>query len=273
MHSIDLNKRMDLTQINWAIGISGSSTGILPKSNIVKNNIKYFIKLSSYSEPFGFYGKEALIEFINSRIGQLLGLNVLEYTLSPAIVILDNKRHITLASISKDFTQGKYNSISIEKMYRTFKKEGEYPLDIVSRLGLLDEIYKQFVFDFVICNMDRHSKNNEVITTKQGYSLAPYFDNSLTFILNRTESDIRDKKRYNDETRVNNYIGDMNLLANLYRINRPIVIRTPRKEDRKQLFQGLAAVTTRQYRDYIWDMLNWRVADVKKQRIQAIQWR
>lgn len=39
----------------------------------------------------------------------------------------------------------------------------ETPLQLAQLLGLELEIYKQFVFDYVICNMDRHGKNTEIL--------------------------------------------------------------------------------------------------------------
>lgn len=270
--AVNLNKELDFTSVDWGLGLTGTSAGIIPKSTILRNGIKYFIKLNSYSEPFGFYGNEALLELINSRIGKILNVPVLHYDLYMAHVIMNKKRHKTLASVSKDYKIQDYKSISVERLYREHKKDGETPLDILRRLGLSEAIYRQFAYDYIICNMDRHGKNNEILQNQSTVRLAPYFDNSLTFMLNRTESDIKCKKRYNDEMRVNNFIGYMNLKMNLHLIDRPIILRKPRSTDRKFLFQGLGNVTTRQYRDYIWEMLQWRVFEIENQKIQFIRW-
>lgn len=58
---------------------------------------------------------------------------------------------------------------------------------------------------------------------------------------------------------VNNYIGYNNLLDNVLSIDKTVVVRRPRKDDRQLLFQGLQLVTSRRFRDYTWEMLNDRV--------------
>lgn len=58
---------------------------------------------------------------------------------------------------------------------------------------------------------------------------------------------------------VNNYIGYNNLLDNVLSIDKTVVVRRPRKDDRQLLFQGLQPVTSRRFRDYTWEMLNDRV--------------
>lgn len=59
-------------------------------------------------------------------------------------------------------------------------------LDMMMKLGLLQQIYEQFVYDYLICNMDRHGKNNEILIDRENKAnmrLAPFFDNSLTVLL------------------------------------------------------------------------------------------
>ena len=48
------------------------------------------------------------------------------------------------------------------------------------------EIYKQFVYDYIICNMDRHGKNTEILINydnPRDIRVAPFFDNSFTVLL------------------------------------------------------------------------------------------
>lgn len=273
MGKIDLANIADLRNIDWTLPISGSSDGILPKSVITKGNRKFYLKLGSYSEPYGFYGIEPIMELVNSRIGYLLRLPVLDFSLLGCIVNINGRQIKTIASISKDY-KGTSVGISIEKWYSKYRNGNELPIDTIRRYGLQYQIYKQFLFDYIICNLDRHGKNTEVLVGNNISSLdiAPFFDNSLTFITNRPENEIKDKVQFNDRARVNNYIGTMNLAENIHLIDRYIKVRTPKDSDRQMLFQGLASVTTRQFRDYVWYTFNRRIQNVKSERIPFIQW-
>lgn len=165
--------------------------------------------------------------------------------------------------------------ISIEKWYRRFRKGNETPIDTIRRHNLEDSIYKQFVYDYIIMNLDRHGKNTEVLIGNNinTMSIAPFFDNSLTFLTNRPVDELKRKVQFNDSSRVNDFIGSMNLGSNLELIDKNIILRNPSDLDRQELFQGMAAITTRQFRDYIWYTLNRRVENVKSKRIPFIQWR
>lgn len=72
--------------------------------------------------------------------------------------------------------------------------------------------------------------------------------------------------------KVNNYIGHMTLAENLNLIDESILLRQPRKGDRANLFQGLIDVTAKEFRNYVWYILNRRVEDVRSQKIQFIRW-
>lgn len=39
-----------------------------------------------------------------------------------------------------------------------------------------------FLFDYLICNRDRHGANIEVLQKGENYRLAPIFDNGLSFL-------------------------------------------------------------------------------------------
>lgn len=76
---------------------------MLYKANIIQGNSVYYIKLGQFNLSNGFYGIEPIIELVNSRIGQLLRLPVLEYRLYDQYVDIDNHVYKTLAQISKDY--------------------------------------------------------------------------------------------------------------------------------------------------------------------------
>lgn len=273
MSRIDLNKKYYLKHIDWSLGINGSSNGILPKAIINDKGSMSYLKLGSFSSPFGFYGIEPIVELINSRIGKILNLPVLDYNLINASIIMNNNSYDTLISISKSYKNKNTQGVSFENFYDIYKEKGETTIDFVKRFGFSYSIYKQFIFDFIICNLDRHGKNTEVLfLNKDKMEIAPFFDNSFTFILNRPENDLINKVKFNDMMRVNNFIGSQNLRDNLLKIDKEIKIRNPRKEDRKFIFQGLGKMTSKNYREFVWDMINRRVEHVKSEKIPYIKW-
>lgn len=275
---IDLKNKLDLRKVQFnRTTPSGHTDGMLYKANIIQGNSVYYIKLGQFNLSNGFYGIEPIIELVNSRIGQLLRLPVLEYRLYDQYVDIDNHIYKTLAQISKDYQTRvdasgkivKYSKDQIEQMFNSVKHTNslETPLQLAQLLGLELEIYKQFVFDYVICNMDRHGKNTEILINQSNprdIRVAPFFDNSFTVLLQRYSSGYKNKFQFNDKIPVNNYIGYNNLLDNILIIDKTVVVRQPRKDDRQLLFQGLQSVTSRKFRDYTWEMLNDRINDLSR---------
>ena len=259
----------DLRRIDWTVGISGSSDGILPKAKVGN---KYY-KLSSFDRyRCEFYGIESIIEVINSRIGKILDVPVLEYKPEKVLVKIEGKIYETIAAVSADYCKGR-QSISLEKLYG--KSSTKDCIAFIQRYGFSEAVSKQFLYDFIICNLDRHGKNNDVLIKGGKCKLAPFFDNSLTFVTNRPLDEMRKKVTYNDNMQVNNFLGSRKLVDNLRLIGSltPIIVREPRKEDRRDLFKGLGNDTRREFRDYVWWLLGRRVSDVKKEGISFIMWK
>lgn len=271
MIEINLEEKINLLEVDMLLGSYGCSDGILPKGVSLSDDKKWFIKLGSYSKVHGFYGVEPMIELINSRIGNILGLPVLEYDLKRVLVTMQGETIETIATQSKDYKAHGEKSVSFEKMYECMTKNLT-ALEFVKQLGVEKQIYSMFVYDYIICNLDRHGKNIEILIHKDKIRLAPLFDNSLTFLTNRPVNEIVNKVDFNDSMCVNNYIGHRTLLENLMLIDEPISIRKPTEKDREKLFQGLSNVTTKEFRDYVWYLLNRRVEDVKSKQIQFIRW-
>lgn len=273
MGYINLNKCYDLRNVLWDATIKVTSPGILLKSIIERKNGKNtYLKLSSYSLPFGVYGNEALFELLNSRLGSLLGLNVLNYDLISAFVILDGKEFKTLVSKCEDFGELGYKKISFGKFYQQYRNGEESPLALCKRYGIESSIYEMFLFDFIICNLDRHDSNIYLLQNEDIVKVTSLFDNSFCSMFNKTENEIKNRAYYNDESKTNNYIGSKLLIENLYNIDKPVRIRSLRSSDREKLFQGIGKVTTREFRDYYWWFVNRRIEHVKSLKIPFIKW-
>lgn len=259
---------LDLTDLKWNIKSQGiGAGGMLPKCIETINGELYHYKMSAYTSTQGIYGLEAIMEVVFSRLGNLLGFSVLQYDLVHCKVKIDGHIHTTYLSKSLDFKGVQYKSISIENYDILHQNKG---LDIVKLLQenlLLDDIHKIFLFDYIVCNLDRHGANIEILIDKTTAKkrVAPIFDNSLSFLTNRTEQDIMDRKYYDETIRVNNFVGASNLLSNLKKIDPALIGNLPVLEEHHKdiLFEGMQSVLSQEHRAYLFSFLQRRIVDAK----------
>jgi hypothetical protein len=240
----------DLRNITWSNQKGSNTNGILLKTQI---NNKY-LKLGSFSGEF-FYNREPLFEVLSSRVGQQLNLNVLKYDLILVKININGNQLVTEASISTEYKNNE-KAIPIEE----FTTPNEGGIKKLKTLGLINDYKKLVIFDFIICNMDRHGKNIEVLLNDKGkYRLALAFDNSftaLTYRYNQMLNKDFENYRYNDDTKVNNYLGNNNLESNL-KLFKPL----PKLKylNREELFQGIGKTTTRTFRNNYYNFINERI--------------
>lgn len=240
----------DLRNIKWTNQKGSNTNGILLKTQI---NDKY-LKLGSFSGEF-FYNREPLFEVLSSRVGEQLNFNVLKYDLIQVKININGNQLITEASISTEYKNNE-KSIPIEEFINTkedcFKK--------LETFGLLQDFKNIVIFDYIICNMDRHGKNIEVLLNDKGkYRLAPAFDNSFTAITYRYNQMLNkdfEKYKYNDKTKVNNYLG-----SNILEDNLKLFKHLPKLRylNRDSLFKGLGNTTTRTFRNNYFNFINERI--------------
>ncbi len=264
---------VDLRHVDWNIGVGGSSDGMLPKAVIEKDNEKYYLKLSSYNVAFGIYGIESITEMVAYRIGRCLGVDCLEYGLLEGIVSLDNKDLNAYVSVSKDFKKGRL-TISLERYFTNRENIDETTIEFIRRLKIQESIYKMFVFDYIIMNKDRHGKNIEVFldTGKQ----TPLFDNSFSLFNTYEDSKLSNTLEYDDNMRVNNFVGYQNLKDNLGLIDCEIEMRELKKEDQDYIFKDLEEVLSRTRRDIIWNNVYNRYEDIRRvsnEKLLPISWK
>jgi hypothetical protein len=81
------------------------------------------------------------------------------------------------------------------------------------------------VFDYIICNLDRHGKNIELFLDT--LEMIPLFDNGLSLLSKIPEENIKGAK-FNDNISVNNFIGSRKLLDNLKYVAKtnPVALNT-----------------------------------------------
>jgi hypothetical protein len=111
-----------------------------------------------------------------------------EYAPQDILVKKDNREFTTLACISDNYRQGR-EVTSFEKYYTRMKNEFESPIDFAERLNITEDVCKMFVFDYIICNLDRHGKNIELFLDT--LEMTPLFDNGLSLLSKIPEENIR----------------------------------------------------------------------------------
>lgn len=240
----------DLRNIKWTNQKGSNTNGILLKTQIKDK----YLKLGSFSGEF-FYNREPLFEVLSSRVGQQLNLNVLKYDLILVKININGNQLVTEASISTEYKNNE-KAIPIEE----FINPKEDWIAKLKTFCLLNDFKKMVIFDFIICNMDRHGKNIEVLLNNKGkYRLAPAFDNSFTVLTYRYNQMLNkdfENYRYNEDTEVNNYLGNKTLEANLKLFK---LLPKLKYLNREELFQGLGKITTRTFRNNYFKFINERI--------------
>lgn len=197
----------DLRNINWN-NLNSTSTGMIPKYL----NDKVFMKLSTYNETVGFYGEEPEYEELAYKIGEILGINIVEVEVEEVLIQYNNKEYKTLVAISPNFNRNG-NSIPIENFCEI---NGINSKDLLFNDIFRADLSKIIEYDFLINNIDRHGRNIEVMNNK----IAPIFDNSLSMFSKMPDNALN--QALFEVYTANNFIGYPNLLDNLKLIDNGI---------------------------------------------------
>lgn len=258
---------LDLTYLTWSLSRSSTGTaGSFLKEYEEIDGQKFYYKMSNYDSVRGVIGHESVNEIVAQNIAQLLNMEHLTYDLVYCKVQVANRVFGTWVTRSKDFKQPGESKMTFETYYDILSTEGEDKLHFIKRLGLEEYFYHMFLFDYLICNRDRHGANIEVLQKGENYRLAPIFDNGLSFLFscyNDGEKMLEFDKLKDGP--VNNYVGSMNLSDNV-----KLVPKSMRKKvcipTREQLFKGLenaALAVPNEYWDCIYEMVKERANYVK----------
>jgi hypothetical protein len=267
MQPIDL-RHLTWTKTSGSLGIDG----VFLKAEQVVGGVKHYYKLSNYDDVQGVYGHEAVNELIAYRLGKSLGFNVAEGTLRRCLVSVDGRGFETFAYISKSFkTAGSRESFdTFYDAKRLCGEDGtpEAKLDFCIRHGWADEVYKMFIFDYLIVNRDRHGANLEVL--KNGETrLSPLFDTGVSFVFSFYVGDNRELSAFDEleDVQANNYIGTRSLRKNLGFIDRNVRMSDLDPALESSLFAGLEGVLPDRYYEKIWRIIAKRWEYVKGFRL------
>ena len=261
---------MDLRHLTWKQSAgSVASDGVYLKAEDAVDGVRHYYKLSNYDVHRGVFGHETVNELIAYRLGNAFGFNVPECALQKALIRIDDNELEACVYVAKSFKPAKTSRESFDKFYEQNRTSGaETPLDLCKRFGWTDEIYKMFIFDYLIINRDRHGANLEVFKDNGNKILSPLFDNGVSFVFLYTEPD-SDLSTFDDlaDLPVNNFIGTRSLQKNLEFIDKKVQFNELPPDLEQRLFSGLEGVLPQSYYNKILDIIKKRWENVKDFRI------
>ena len=249
-------KMLDLRDIKWGNWRHGATSGVFPKERV---GDKYY-KLSAYNPDFGIYGIQSMSEVIASRVGKIIGIDCVEYRLVPALVRLNNIEMETLLCESDDYNSKDEGILVFEDIYTSrIRVMGDIsPLEFCREIGIHDEVYRMFVLDYLINNIDRHGRNIEILVDDRGVMrLAPLFDFGLSLFSSKRDEDLVDSLD-SDQTLSNSFVGGSNLRGNLGLRDSQITLRGFNLSHREALFDGLGEYISQERVEFLWTCLQRR---------------
>jgi len=172
---------VDLTEVQWERNLTSyTSGGAYLKATIEADGEKRYLKLGNYDDERGFIGSESVYEYLASRLGQLLGIDVLDSGILKARVSHNGREHLVFVQQTHDFLLPGTSKTPFERLYVADKLEDETRLAFLRRSGFSERADEMLLFDYLIYNRDRHCNNLEFLKNG-GLFLAPLFDNGVSF--------------------------------------------------------------------------------------------
>ena len=261
------DKPWDIRKLGWSKSTGSMATdGVYMKTEHIIDGKKHYLKLSNYDSYRGIYGHESVNELIASRLGEMLGFNVPAGELKKSLVRIDGNDYEAYVFLSASYKITE-SRVSFENFYVDHRlSTEESPLDFCRRYSWESEIYKMFIFDYLIINRDRHGANLEVLKNSEN-RLSPLFDNGLSFACSCVQVGDLETFDIMADRPVNSFIGEKRLARNLALIDRKLQFNELRASTRDILFKDLTGVLHERYYDVIWDIILRRWQNVKKFRI------
>lgn len=191
--------------------------------------------MSNYDSYRGVIGHEAINEIIVYRLASILGINCLDY------ILIDGKILNAYLTVSKDYKKANETTLRFDAFYDMNKLSvSETPLMLAKRFGYENEFNQMLLLDFLTIQCDRHGANIEILKSKQGYRLAPLFDNGISFLA-PMQNDYTAYKNFKamQDLEVNNFVGSKSLFYNLDLISKPVEVNSLTAKSKEYIFYDL----------------------------------
>lgn len=258
---------IDLTKLNWSTTHNGgNSYGCYYKASSMENGKKYYYKCSNLYAGQGYFGDESFNEVICSRFLSMLGFDCVKYTLVYARVKINGRFYNTYVCRSENYFKGYSSRLTLENLHSLYDCSVD---ELITKLGLSNQVRKMLVADFLTLQRDRHGGNIELLEKNGKYTLAPLFDNGLGLLAPYPSQSGVDISRFDvlADYPVNNYIGSRSLYKNLSYINKPIKVNKLTKDAKRSIFYGMNNILPTSYIDKIWELLTYRYMFLRKRGI------
>jgi len=141
-----------------------------------------------------------------------------------------------------------YPDYSAEEMYDSSLDE-YYSIHMlvkaIEKYGLLKELLKMLIFDYIIGNSDRHQNNWAIIDKGDGvYGFSPLYDNSSSLCCYILEKDVR------------RYLGnDLKRLYSIVRTKSKSIVRIDEKNKKRPKHEEVLEYINEQYHDEVNDFI------------------
>lgn len=238
------------------------------KSYEEKEGKKYYYKLSNFDTIRGIYGHECMNEMVAQNVAEILQIPHLRYQLIHARIKVDEKQYVTWLTVSEDFKKPGEHKLTFETYYEMMSnRKGIW--DFIEEQGMQQYFCQLFLFDYLICNRDRHGANIEVLERNGSYRLAPLFDNGVSLMFScYGDGEAMNQFDKRKDGPVNNYVGSSSLSENLRKVPREMGKKVRRRDfTREAVFQGLDEcqdAVPKEYWKNILEMLQERADFVEK---------
>lgn len=262
MRHYDMTKQLqDLRGVSWARRANTSGTsGVFLKARVGGPGKEVYYKLSCYDSYRGIYGHECVNELVAARLMDLLGVEHAPVKLVHGLVDVDSVEHETWLIASHSFRKPGEKKQALDLFYDLNKEASETPMEFCERYKWLPRIKQMMLVDYLIANRDRHGANIEVLYGKDGFRLAPLFDNGCSFVF----SCYGDEERMRafdplEDVLANNYLGTRSLEENLRFVN-GVQVNPLKEEHRERLIGGLDGIVSQVHQEVIWNIIwsRWR---------------
>lgn len=198
----------------------GGSKGNLPKTWVSCRGVKYFVKagrIDSRENPNKF-GLESVIEFIAYRYAKSLNIPCIRQELGLARMTVYGEERQCVICIAEDYTKNT-EAFNLDELQSEGLIRGYFDyLNINKYLQCEDFLNQLMLFDLLILNEDRHSKNLEFFVDEPCVlKPVPIFDNGSSMLYDDIRGLLGDYRRATTYALCNSFYSSFQNAENLIR--------------------------------------------------------